>query len=278
MDFSNSAFQPSQPRKIISGDTMNHTEMVSACRFGWTAGPETISTESPPTTVSMPRQTPPVTNWNDSKTKRFTPCRGRLYHQLICSHKVRTDLVEDCAPNCLEPFGGPSSVPFYCHECVEKNATDILQARISEHNAAYPPMDQMAKEQYEQWYNEHRQLEAQFAQESRTYELQLKATTRATNTCAQIKASQEELDFAAEVETLSLAMESSNQSDQTIVNRAGRLILPNDASEQLHWSLNALSLERGSCGVEYSPSRSTKAGVSNAHLDENMWGKPGERN
>ncbi|KAF2715666.1 hypothetical protein K504DRAFT_351505, partial [Pleomassaria siparia CBS 279.74] len=260
----------------LSNDTMDHTELVMACRFGWTRSPDTgpnISGQLP----SIATQPPLTTSTVESRTKRFVPCRGRLYHQLLCSHKIRTDIVEDCGSNCLEPVTNISDVPFYCHECFEKEAANIWTSRELEHNAAYPPMDQMTTEQYNQWYDEHRQLETQYSRDRKVYQLELQAKTRPSHFCsATEEISEEEKHFAAELDSLSLALSPSNDS---IVNmsqaRTNRVNLPNDESEQLHWGLNALALDRGSCGVEYSASQpSNRIPTIMSAIEEDIWQKP----
>ncbi|KAH7109817.1 hypothetical protein B0J11DRAFT_554612 [Dendryphion nanum] len=274
MDFSNNVFRPSASSSL-SHDTMDHAKMVMACRFGWSAGPSdgVQGSHAPPTTHVS---TPPTTSSNAFKiNKRFAPCRGRLYHQLTCSHRIRTDLVEDCGSNCLDPITNASGLAFYCHECVEKEASSIWIARETEHNALYPSIEQMSKEQYEQWYSEHRHMEAQFANDRRAFELALKKTTRPSNICTASQASQEEMDFATELESLSLALASSKTSPiQPLATRESRISLPNDMSEQLHWSLNSLSLERGSCGVEYSPTKNVSHSTMRTLDEGEFWHKP----
>ena len=281
MDFSNDAFRPPQSISTLSDDTMDHAKLVMACRFGWS----NTGLQAPLATQLAPLQAAfTTTSSNDIRTKRFTPCRGRLYHQLSCSHRIRTDVVEDCGFNCLDPLTNASNVPFYCHECVELEAGKIWSQREAQHNSTYPPMDQMTTGQYEQWYNEHRQLEAQYSRDRKIYELELQAKTRPSNLCSAIEASKEEMDFAAELDSLSLAMIPSNDSiinqPQTHAHHAHRVSLPNDASEQLHWGLNALALDRGSCGVEYSATQ-TANGVPTMMRrmdEEELWRKPRERN
>jgi hypothetical protein len=186
-------------------------------------------------------------------------------------------VVEDCGSNCLDPINDALESPFYCHECVEKQAVEIWNELQAQHNASYPPMDQMAPAQYEQWYAEHRQLEAQFSKDRKIHELDLKAGARPSNVCSAAEATEEEVAFAAEIDSLSLAMVSSHDSiaslSQTHPNRRS---LPNDASEQLHWGLNTLAIDRGSCGIEYaSPQTTSRPQVI---LDEeDLWRKPRDR-
>lgn len=283
MDFSSDFFRPPRSTSTFSHDTMDHAELVMACRFGWTrsAGPNSSGVQVPVTTQPTSHQAPLTTSSNDSRTKRFVPCRGRLYHQLSCSHRIRTDIVEDCGFNCLDPLTNTSNIPFYCHECFEQEANNIWNQREAQHNATYPPMDQMTKDQYDEWYNEHRKLEAQYSRDRKIYQLELKAKTRPSNFCEAIEASKEEMDFAAELDSLSLALIISNDS---VVNqpqtRENRVSLPSDASEQLHWGLSALALERGSCGVEYSASQPSNGvpTMMGRTDEEELWRKPRERN
>jgi hypothetical protein len=178
MDFSNNAFRTGPPT-TFSDDTMSHATLVQACRFGWAAGPRsgapgvnlTATAAQAPVLMRVPLTT-------DNRAKRLTPCRGRLYHQLTCSHRIRTDYVDDCGTNCLEPFGTASGPPFYCQECVDNEATKIREVREAEHNAMYPPMDQMTKEQYESWYDERCQLEAQFTRDRKMYPSEMRMKTR----------------------------------------------------------------------------------------------------
>jgi hypothetical protein len=236
---------------------MDHAKLVMACRFGWAAGPDLSHTAA--TSQAAPLlQSSSMASSNGFYVKRFQPCRGRLYHQLTCSHRVRTDLVEDCGSNCLDPLNNASGLPFYCHECLEQHATNIWNEREAQHNSAYLPLDQMTKEQYEQWYDERRRLELQYLQDRKAYELELRAKTRPSNICSTLEASKDDIDFAAELDSLSLAVIPSNESMASQPqHRTNRLNLPTDVSEQLHWGLNALSLERGSCGLEYSKKQTT---------------------
>jgi hypothetical protein len=283
MDFSSDSFQPPRNISTFSDDTMDHAELVMACRFGWTrsTGPNNPGQQTPVATHT-PLTAPLTTSSNNTRTKRFVPCRGRLYHQLACSHRIRTDLVEDCGANCLDPLTIASNVPFYCHECYEQEANNIWIQREAQHNSAYPPMDRMTKEQYDRWYDEHRQLEALYSKDRKIYQLELKSSTRPSNFCSAIEASQEEKDFAAELDSLSLRLCPSNNSIIELPPaRVTRISLPNDASEQLHWGLNALALDRGSCGIEYSASQpSSNGGVAMTGRSEqdDLWRKPRERN
>ncbi|KAF2650320.1 hypothetical protein K491DRAFT_141328 [Lophiostoma macrostomum CBS 122681] len=276
MDFSKDVFQ-NKTSSRISSDAMNHANMVMAVRFGWTstAGPEN-GVQTPSTTQPAPTRPTPPTFSQSTWTKRFAPCRGRLYHQLTCSHRVRTDFVENCGVNCLDPLNNASDPPFYCHECVEKHASQIWVEREAQHDALYPLRQQMTDDQYEMWYVERRQLEARFEKDRKQYELELKATSRPAHVCSALEASQDEVSLAAEVDSLSLAMSSSNPTT-TLDHpqpRPNRINLPNDSSEQLHWGLNALSIDRGSCGVEYSNNQSSSlpsAGMVTE--DVNFWRK-----
>jgi hypothetical protein len=256
MDFTNNVFRAG-PATSFSDDTMSHATMVQACRFGWAAGPPTGATDDDPsatlTQAPLLIRAPLTTCSNDNRTKRLTPCRGRLYHQLTCSHRIRTDFVNDCGLNCLEPFGTASESPFYCQECVDNEAAKIREVREAEHNALYPPMDQMTKDQYERWYEEHCELEAQFTRDRKIYQSEIKMKTRPSNICSALEMSKEEMDFAAELDSLSLMMSSTDSTtDRTQSQHRHRVSLPNDASEQLHWGLNSLAIDRGSCGVEYT--------------------------
>lgn len=277
MDFSKSAFRPSS-FSSPSSDTMDHAKMVMACRFGWSAGPTEVQGSSHATQTAHVSTPPSTLSSAFNVNYRFAPCRGRLYHQLACSHRIRTDLVEDCGSNCLDPLSNASGLAFYCHECVEKEASNIWIARESEHNALYPPLNQMSKEQYEQWYDEHRQLEAQFSKDRKIYELKLRSETRPSNTCAAMKTSPEEMDFASELDSLTLAMASTKTSPiQPMSPRESRINLPTDVSEQLHWSLNSLSLDRGSCGVEYSPTLNPTRPTHRIIDDDELWGNGRDR-
>lgn len=279
MDFSNNAFRPKKASSTLSTDTMGHAQAVEACRWGWSVDPQvaktpTIRAPAPPfqARASITSQVVP--------TNRATPCRGRLYHQLSCSHRVRTDLVEDCGSNCLEPQGLVSNVPFLCQECAEQEAKTIWATREAEHNALYPRLADMTNEQYVLWYEEHRKLEAAFERDRKLYEMELRSTTRSSNVCSALQYSEAEKAFAAELDSLSLVMMSSNSSIATETDAPvrARRNLPNDASEQIHWGLNSLTIDRGSCGPEFTANQPTN-GVSpmQAMNDEDIWGRPRER-
>ena len=253
MDFTNNAFQ-SRPTTTFSDDTMSHTKLVQACRFDWAAGPQDGAS-----LLASPAQAPapvriPLTTSNDSRVKRLSPCRGRLYHQLICSHRIRTDYVDDCGSNCLEPFGTATESAFYCQECIDNEAAKVREVREADHNAMYPSMDQMTKEQYETWYGERSRLEAQFARDRKIYLSEMKMKTRPSNICSALEMSKEEVDYAAELDSLSVMVSSiDSPTNHTQSPHRQRVSLPNDASEQLHWGLKSLAIDRGSsCGVEYT--------------------------
>jgi hypothetical protein len=275
MDFSNSAFR-ALPTSKVSDDTMSHANLVMACRWGWTSTPDEGANTPFATSTS---QQIPASTFNNIRTKRFAPCQGRLYHQLLCSHRIRTDLVEDCGANCIDPYGDTVDAAFICNECIQAEAAKIWEERQAQHNAAYPPMGQMSKEQYEQWYAEHRQLEAEFSRDQRVYELELRAKTRPSNICSALEASKEEMEFATELDTLSLSLMASNNSnaEQAPYQPQGRTrtSLATDPDEQLHWNLNTLALDRGACGIEYSGSQPSSGVSPTRQLDpEELWRKP----
>jgi hypothetical protein len=278
MDLPDVAFRIAPSTSKVSDDTMSHANLVMACRWGWTSAPDPdeLRAPKPHMTSSQPVST---TFFNNVRSKRFAPCQGRLYHQLLCSHRIRTDLVEDCGVNCVEPFGNSSGSAFVCNECVQAEAIKIWEERKAQHNASYPAMEQMTKEQYDQFYLEHRQLEAEYARDRKFYEMELKAKTRPSNICSVQEVSKEEMDFATELDTLSLSLLASNNgaTHHSPLQQQGRdrVSLPTDAAEQLHWDLNTLALERGSCGVEYSVSHSPNGTPAmRRNPEEDLWGKP----
>lgn len=276
MDFSSNAFTPKKASSTLSTDTMGHAQAVEACRWGWSVDPVVTGTTTPPA-PAPPVQARPTLSSPFARPLRTTPCRGRLYHQLSCSHRIRTDLVEDCGSNCLEPHGLVSDVPFLCQECLEHEASTIWAARESEHNALFPPLAEMNAEQYDRWYDEHRKLEAGFTCDRRIYEMEVRATTRPSNVCSVRQYDEEERAFAAELNALSLAMMTSSTgataTAETQTPTRVRRSLPNDAEEQIHWGLNALAIDRGSCGSEFSVAMPPRQGLS----EEELWGRPRER-
>ncbi|KAF2466403.1 uncharacterized protein BDR25DRAFT_306203 [Lindgomyces ingoldianus] len=277
MNFSSDIFRVPPPVATLSGDTMDHTKMVMACRFGWSAGPDTHSGSSTLSTQSASSQ-PTFTNTSAVfTTHRFAPCRGRLYHQLTCSHRIRTDIVEECGSNCLDPPGPVSNLPFFCHECLERESRRIWSQREAQYNELYPELSQMTKEQYEHWYTGYRQLEAQHAKDRRDYELEIESKTRPSNFSSVVETSKEDIDFAAELDSLSLSIVSTNDSSTNQPQlHPRRVSLPCDASEQLHWNLNSLTLGRGSCGVEYSATQPTNGAHTTTRVvdEEELWRKP----
>ena len=280
MDFSNSAFQPNTLKPKVSTDTMSHANLVVACQWGWSRFPEsnTDDAQGPFPTMPAPRSVPGSTP-NNVRTKRFAPCQGRLYHQLLCSHRIRTDLVEDCGTNCVEPFTSTIDSTFICNECAQAEATEIWETRKAQHDGTYPPTTQMSKEQYIKYYDEHRQLQAEFEHDRRNYELELRSRMRPSNICSAQEASQEDQEFAAELDSLSLSLMASNTTAnnqrQPQMQGRGRSSIPSDASEQLHWNLNALALDRGSCGIEYMASPpATNVSQRQCTDKEELWNKP----
>jgi len=251
--------------------------MVMACRWGWTSHPQL---PDPQFATAPSADHTPVSSFNNVRSKRFAPCQGRLYHQLSCSHRIRTDLVEDCGANCTEPFGSDLGAAFICNECLQGEASKILKERQAQHNANWPPINAMSQEQYDQWYAERRQLEDQFHRDFAAYETELKSKTRPSHICSVLDATKEEMDFVNEIDSLSLSLMTSNedpnsqaQSPQSRTRRS----LPTDASEQLHWNLNTLALDRGSCGVEYTAPPSNGMSAFQKINDEELWHKPRER-
>lgn len=278
MDFSSNAFQAPAPPSKVSEDTISHTNLVMSCRWGWTSTPDPDADAQTIDSTSKSQTLPPAT-FNNVRTKRFAPCQGRLYHQLLCSHRIRTDLVEDCGANCIEPYDGALAAGFVCNQCIQVEASQIWETRKEAHNAHYPSMEQMSQEQYDQWYKEHRQLEADFERDHRTYELELKAKLRPSNICSALEVTKEEADFAAELDSLSLSLMASNTSNDGAtpnqVQHRTRTSLPCDASEQLHWNLNVLALDRGACGVEYTAASPGHRIHTAQQLDvEDLWRKP----
>jgi hypothetical protein len=141
----------------------------------------------------------------------------------------------------------------------------------------------MSKEQYDQFFLERQQLEAETARDRKLYEMELKARMRPSNICSALEASKEEKEFATELDSLSLAMMGSSNGDGVATQHQlgshyrNRSTLPSDSSEQLHWGLNSLALERGSCGVEYSASRPDSNEPALRHMNEDeLWRKPRE--
>lgn len=192
MDFSSNVFRTLAPPSKVSDDTMSHANMVMACRFGWSSTPDPDAADMHVRSSSLPAsQVVSASTFNNVRSKRFAPCQGRLYHQLLCSHRIRTDLVEDCGLTCVEPFGDEVDAAFICNECIQAEASKIWEDREAQHNAQYPPMEQITKEQYDQWYEEHRQLEAEFARDHKIYEMELREKTRPSNICSAIEASKE---------------------------------------------------------------------------------------
>lgn len=281
MDFTNSAFRNPAPPSKVSSDIMSHTNMVMACRFGWSSASDSSSAgaQTPDASTSS---TKPVSSFNNVRTKRFAPCQGRLYHQLLCSHRVRTDLVEDCGTNCVEPHGDVIDAAFICNECIQAEASSIWKNQEAQHNAQYPPMKHMTQEQYDRWYAEHRQLEAAFSRDHSMYLMELRAKRRPSNICSALEASKEEMEFATELDSLSLSLMTSNDESSQLhhyqSHTRSRMSLPNDASEQLHWNLNLLDLDRGACSVEYSTSQAEPSISPVPGLDpRELWAKPRDR-
>ena len=264
MDFSTNAFRT--PPKV-SEDTMSHANLVMACQWSWSSTPDSDRTQSIDNAAPQPART----SFNNIRSKRFAPCQGRLYHQLLCSHRIRTDLVEDCGSNCVEPFGVATGSAFVCNECIQREAIDVWEQRKAQHGASYPSINEMTKQQYDLFFEERRALEAEFAREHKLYELQLKANLRPSNICSAQEASKEETEFAAELDSLSLAMMASGDG-------AARDFLAHmvDASEQLHWTLNSLALDRGACGIEYSTQTPNVLSSLRQMNEEELWKKPRE--
>ena len=166
-----------------------------------------------------------------------------------------------------------------CNECLRAEATAVWETRKAQHVSTYPPIPQMSKEQYIQYYEEHRQIEAEFAREHRVYEIELKIKMRPSNFCSNLEASKEAVDFVTELDSLSLSLMASNSSTddqaQLQISSRGRSSLPNDASEQLHWNLNTLALDRGSCSIEYlTPPASAGVSPLQQISEDELWREP----
>jgi hypothetical protein len=279
MDFSNKAFQAPKNPWTNSVEGTAHTTSLLDCQFSWTAGPHSGS--SMPST-SHRTQVPTFQankSHTPSNTQRFKNCRGRLYHQLTCSHRIRTDIVEPCGPNCLDPNPScqtTSNLPFYCHVCIENQASDVWSAQRTQYYQQYPSPDQMTGPQFDQWYEGLRQLELRFQQDRQAHELKLRAGSRPSNVTSVLEATEEEMDVTAEIESLCLDIGSANEgngSGYQPKHRGQHVSLPTDAEEQLHWQLNALALDRGSCSVDYSQSSSTSS-QARMMSEEELWKKP----
>lgn len=319
MDFSNNAFR-TRPPTTLSADNMSHAKLVQSCRFGWSTGPDDLPRDSMHSAPndSLPTYTNPISDTRvDARAKRLTPCRGRLYHQLTCAHRVRTDLVMDCGSNCLEPYTYTtvSDVPFYCQECVDQESSRIWNTRCAELDSQFPSRGSMTPDQYNRWYEEYHALEARYAVDRVAYEKEQRVGKRPTNISSALEMSKEEESFAMQLDGLSLSLMSAypsatsspspplsaaasslmpstihlqetNEIHPTTANTKSterhsqsqpnsyhpysrprpRITLPTDSSEQLHWGLNSLNIDRGSCGFEYSPVqaplRQQQAGVA----------------
>jgi hypothetical protein len=223
---------------------MEHSPLVSACRFSWghsdSAGTHNHTPEHSP--VARARSVKVF----DSHSPRFSACRGRLYHMLECGHRVQTDLVEDCGRNCLDPQTPVSEVPFYCHTCLEKEAAKMWSSCESELQSAYPPLERMTKDVFDSYYDNRRRVEGQFARERHGYERDIASRSRPTIACDPLGASKGEEHIAAVMEQLSLSMVASkNTICPPPIAHNKRVNLPTDASERLHFDLNALNLDCG---------------------------------
>jgi hypothetical protein len=175
----------------------------------------------------------------------------------------------------VEPYGNSIDTAFICHECLQAEAAKIWEERQAQHSATYPPMVQMTQQQYDQWYLEHRQLEADFSRDQRVYEMELKAKTRPSNICSTLEDSKDEMDFASEIDSLSLSLMGSHTSNAGQAQPRSRVSLATDASENLHWGLNGLAIDRGACGIEYSPAKPGNGASSSRQLNaEELWKKP----
>lgn len=136
----------------------------------------------------------------------------------------------------------------------------------------------MTKEQYDVFFEERQLLEAEFAREHKLYEMELASRMRPSNICSAQEASKEETEFVAELDSLSLAMMNSGEGvEHRFAQSRSRSSLPSDASEQLHWTLDSLALDRGACGIEYSPSQpSNHIPLLRQMNEEELWKKPRE--
>ncbi|KAF1950013.1 hypothetical protein CC80DRAFT_510007 [Byssothecium circinans] len=80
------------------------------------------------------REKYPIDNYRETAT-RYNPCSPlSKRHQLICDHLVETPEPEQCAPNCLRPFGN-TGTPFICRACTIRDVE--IGLRISDEDDAH---------------------------------------------------------------------------------------------------------------------------------------------
>lgn len=184
------------------------------------------------------------------RQRRFKGCNLTLYHRLECGHRIRTNLVEDCKPNCLEPLAGQ---PFFCLDCINIESDKVWKETQAQHDTAYPPISQMTAEQYNQWYDEHRQLQAIHSTNLATYTAKLRAECIETERCGGPDLTPEDLELAAGFGTLGLSAQSSSHELSALSAQQQRA-LPGDTAEQLHWAFGQLS-----CGQQTAESHPLQA-------------------
>ncbi|KAF2497277.1 hypothetical protein BU16DRAFT_432485, partial [Lophium mytilinum] len=170
------------------------------------------------------------------RQRRFKGCNLTLYHRLECGHRVRTNLVEDCKSNCLEAVPGQ---PFYCQDCVNVQNDKVWKETQAQHDAAYPPISGMSQEQYNQWYDEDRQLRTLHTANLANYVAQLRTQCIETESCGGPDLTPEDLELAAGLDTLGLSAQSSHQELSNLAHQQRNL--PGDTAEQLHWAFGQLS-------------------------------------
>ncbi|OCK76419.1 hypothetical protein K432DRAFT_385455 [Lepidopterella palustris CBS 459.81] len=190
--------------------------------------------------------------------RRFKVCHGTLYHQLVCGHRIRTDLVEDCGLNCLD---GGHRTQFYCQACIDIYLQKIWHNVEEAHNATYPPLDRMSPKLYGQWYSEHRQLEAKHSVDRDAYQARMKRESRPSVEFIGIDWSEDDSEMASEIDSLGISSEpfSEKRLCQSSNRHQTRSQLPGDDSERLHWALGQLDFARGSCGPQFSTAQQPQA-------------------
>lgn len=245
----------------ISTDTIGHSDKVMDCRFGFGPRPESGEQAMGNQPFTNPKFNLPNFVAPPNK-KRFQNCAGRLYHQLICSHRIRTDIVEECGTNCVEPFQGRIGLPFYCQECLDQQYQASREELEIGVRSMYREYEDISWEEYEVWFNAKAASLEQFEQSWQAYLRGVRSETRPSHIASAQETEPEETDLAASFGSITLDRELPVVDSRHSMSLKGkRVSLPTDPPEQLHFNLELLSIyeanEADQKGTGYDPRSST---------------------
>ncbi|KAF2274690.1 uncharacterized protein EI97DRAFT_343814, partial [Westerdykella ornata] len=227
----------------VSTDTIGHSDDVMDCRFGFGPLPETGEHTTGNQPFINPKFNLPSFVATPNK-KRFHNCAGRLYHQLSCSHRIRTDIVEECGTNCVEPFQGRMGLPFCCQECLDQQYKASREQLETGVRSMYSGYEEISWEEYEAWFNAKEASLEDFERSWQAYVRGVRSETRPSHVASARESEPEDLDLAGSLGCISLERETPTVAycPPSMSLNGQRVSLATDPPEQLRFNLELLSL------------------------------------